>query len=135
MMYNLFLFLRVEYFIHFLRNLCPVKVKRPFGWLFLKKFITLTFMFMSIMLFSVHAQSCQLLAKSLLPGSSVHRILQVRILEWVGFLLQGIFLAQGMNPPSWWLLHRQVDSLPLCHIRSLLSSINHIRLTFVQSIM
>ena len=33
------------------------------------------------------------------PGSSVHGILQARILEWVAhFLLQGIFLTQGLNP-------------------------------------
>ena len=32
------------------------------------------------------------------PGSSVHGIFQARILEWVAiFLLQGIFLTQGMN--------------------------------------
>jgi len=46
-----------------------------------------------------------------LPGSSVHGILQARILEWVAiFLLQGIFLTQGLNPG---LLHcRQI----LCHL-------------------
>ena len=39
-----------------------------------------------------------------LPGSSVHGILQARILEWA--LLQGIFLTQGSNPS---LLHcRQI---------------------------
>ena len=32
------------------------------------------------------------------PGSFVHGILQARILEWVGWLLQGIFPTQGMNP-------------------------------------
>ena len=31
------------------------------------------------------------------PGSSVHGILQARILEWVHFLLQGIFPTQGLN--------------------------------------
>ena len=31
------------------------------------------------------------------PGSSVHEILQARILEWVAILLQGIFLTQGSN--------------------------------------
>ena len=31
-------------------------------------------------------------------GSSVHGILQARILDWVGALLQGIFLTQGWNP-------------------------------------
>ena len=33
------------------------------------------------------------------PGSSLHRILLARILEWVAIsLLQGIFLTQGSNP-------------------------------------
>ena len=47
-----------------------------------------------------------------LPGSSVHGILQARILEWVVvFPLQGIFLIQGSNLCQ--LLHWQVDSLPI----------------------
>ena len=33
-----------------------------------------------------------------LPSSSVHGILQARILEWVAILLQGIFPIQGSNP-------------------------------------
>ena len=44
-------------------------------------------------------------------SSSVHGILQARILEWVVHaLLQGIFLTQGSNPPllHWqWILHHQ----------------------------
>ena len=48
------------------------------------------------------------------PGSSVHGILQVRILEWVA--LQGIFPTQGPNPYLLRLLHWQVDSLPLSHL-------------------
>ena len=48
------------------------------------------------------------------PGSSVHGILQARILEWVAiFLLQGIFPTRGLN---WYPLHLllwQADSLPL----------------------
>ena len=33
-----------------------------------------------------------------LPGSSLHGILQARVLEWVAiFLLQGIFPTQGSN--------------------------------------
>ena len=40
------------------------------------------------------------------PGSSVHGLTQLRILEWVHFLLQGIFLTQGSNPH---ILHWQVD--------------------------
>ena len=47
------------------------------------------------------------------PGSSVHGILQARILEWVIFSSSmGIFLTQGLNP---WLLHWQADSLPPNH--------------------
>ena len=47
-----------------------------------------------------------------LPGSSVHGIFQARILELgCHFLLQGIFLIQGLNQH---LLHWQ-DSLPLSH--------------------
>ena len=52
----------------------------------------------------VHAkllQSCPTLCNPMdcsLPGSSVHGILQARILEWVGChaLLQGIFLTHGL---------------------------------------
>ena len=46
-----------------------------------------------------------------LPDFSVHGFLQARVLEWVAiFLLQGIFLTQGLNPG---LLHWQEGSLPL----------------------
>ena len=31
------------------------------------------------------------------PGSSVHGILQARVLEWVAFLNPGIFLTQGSS--------------------------------------
>ena len=45
------------------------------------------------MCFSCDAMDCSL------PGSSVHVILQARILECVvQSLLQGIFLTQGLNP-------------------------------------
>ena len=50
------------------------------------------------------------------PGSAVCGILQARILEYCHFLLQGIFLTQGLNPYLLCLLHWQVDSLPLCHL-------------------
>ena len=45
------------------------------------------------------------------PGSSVHGILQVRILDWatIPFLLHGIFPAQGLHPNPLCLLHcRQI---------------------------
>ena len=46
-----------------------------------------------------------------LPGSSVHGILQARILKWVHrALFQGIFLTQRWNPGLW---HWQECSLPL----------------------
>ena len=40
------------------------------------------------------------------PGSSVHGILQARILEWGAIPFQGIFLTQGLNPGL--LPHRQI---------------------------
>ena len=47
------------------------------------------------------------------PGSSVHGIFQVRILEWVAiFFSKGIFPIQRSNSH---LLHWDVDSLPLSH--------------------
>ena len=47
-------------------------------------------------------------------GSSVHEILQARILEWVAiFFLQGIFPTQGLSLYLLCLLHWQTDSLPL----------------------
>ena len=61
--------------------------------------------------------SCTVVSNSLRPhgprppGSSVHGILQARILEWVAIhpLLQGIFPTQGLNLGSPAL---QADSLP-----------------------
>ena len=56
---------------------------------------------------------------SSLPDSSVHGILQARILEWVSIPPPGdlpdpgIFLTQGLNPHFLCLLHWQVGSLPL----------------------
>ena len=49
------------------------------------------------------------------PSSSVHGILQARILEWVAMvvLLQGIFPTQGFNLHLLGLLQWQVGSLPL----------------------
>ena len=49
------------------------------------------------------------------PGSSVHGILQARILEWVimPFLLHGILWAQGLNLHLLHLLHWPEGSLPL----------------------
>ena len=50
-----------------------------------------------------------------LPGSCLHGISQVRILEWVAISFsRGIFPTQGSNPS---LLHWQALSLPLHHNR------------------
>ena len=62
-------------------------------------------------------QSCPTLWDTMdcrLSGSSVHGILQARILEWVAMpSSRGIFLTQGLNPHLLCLLHWQVSSLPL----------------------
>ena len=47
------------------------------------------------------------------PSFSAHGISQARILKWIEFLLQGIFLTQGLNPH---LLHQQANSLPLHYL-------------------
>ena len=48
------------------------------------------------------------------PGSSVHGILQARILEWVAMpSSRGIFPTQGLNPRLLHLIHWQTGSLPL----------------------
>ena len=61
-------------------------------------------------------QSCTTLCNpvdSSLPGSSVHGILQARILEWVATpSSRGIFLTHGQNPCLLCLLHWLVGSLP-----------------------
>ena len=57
---------------------------------------------------SLHPMDCSL------PDSSVHGILQTRILEWGCYsLLQWIFLTQGSYPSLLRLLYWQADSLPL----------------------
>ena len=65
------------------------------------------------------AQSCLTLCDAMdcsLPGSSVHGILQARILGWVAISFsRGVFPARGLNPH---LLHWQASSLPLSHPRS-----------------
>ena len=49
------------------------------------------------------------------PGSSIHEILQARILEWVAISSPGDFLDPGTQPtsPAW-----LADSLPLLHFGS-----------------
>ena len=64
-------------------------------------------------------QSCLTLCDPMdhnLPGSSVHGILQARILKWIAMPhLQGIFLTQGLNLHLFCLLHWSVGSLYQCH--------------------
>ena len=50
------------------------------------------------------------------PSSSVHRILQARILEWVAN--SGDLPDPGMETASLVFLHWQANSLPLSHQRS-----------------
>ena len=50
-----------------------------------------------------------------LPGASVQVLLQLRTLDWVAIPSPGDLLTQGL---SLYLLHWQVDSLPLSHQRS-----------------
>ena len=43
------------------------------------------------------------------PGSSVHGILQARILEWVAIsFFRESFLTQGLNPGLLWVLHYRI---------------------------
>ena len=48
-----------------------------------------------------------------LPGSSVHGILQARILDWVAFTSPEDIPDQRSNLHIRWVLHWQADSLPL----------------------
>ena len=67
----------------------------------------------------VRAQSCLTLCDSMdcsPPGSSVHGVLQARILKWVA-----TFCSRGFSrprDPNCSLLDWQVDSLPLSHLGS-----------------
>ena len=63
------------------------------------------------------AQSCPTLCNPMdysPPGSSVHGILQERILEWV-VLLQGIFPTQGLDLHPLRLLHCRLILYQLSH--------------------
>ena len=100
---------------HILRSLAP------------KGLFPLEYLLRIYMLYRVHLCVC-MLAKSLQscmtlcnpmdcspPVSLVHRVLQARILEWLPFLLMGVFLTQRSNLH---LLHWQTDSSPLSHLGS-----------------
>ena len=68
------------------------------------------------------AQSCPTLCDPIdcsPPGSSVHGILQARIMQRVAISSsRGIFLTQGLNPHLSCLLHQQADSLLPGHLGS-----------------
>ena len=70
--------------------------------------------------FSSVAQSCPTLCSPMdysLPGSSIHGILQARVLEWVAISFsRGIFPTQGSNPG---LLHCRQTLYHLSHQGSL----------------
>ena len=54
--------------------------------------------------------------KSSPPGSSVHGMLQARIVEWTAMpSSRGSSWPRGLNPCLLHLLHLQADSLPPCH--------------------
>ena len=69
---------------------------------------------------------CLLMSNSLWPlglyspsGSSVYRIFQARILEWVAISSsKGVLQTQGLNLGFLPLLHWQVYSLPMHHLAS-----------------
>ena len=71
----------------------------------------------------VHAkllQPCQILCNPIdqsPPGSSVHGILQARILEWVAMPSSRDLPDPGLEPTSLHLLHWQAGSLPLAPSR------------------
>ena len=65
------------------------------------------------------------------PGSSVRGIFQAKLLEWVAMpFSRGIFPTQGLTPHLLYLLHWQVDSLPLASLNSL----NNMRMLIIWKI-
>ena len=68
------------------------------------------------------AQPCLTLCDPIdcnLPGSSLHGILQARILEWVAISSsRGSSWPRDRTHMSWYLLHRQRSSLPLSYLGS-----------------
>ena len=65
------------------------------------------------------------------PGSSVHGILQARILEWTAMPPPRNLYTQEFNPSLLFLLHWQVSSLPL-KVKVKVKSLSRVRL-FVTS--
>jgi len=62
-----------------------------------------------------------------LSGSSVHGILQARILEWVAFPSPGDLPNTGMESAS---PAMQVDTLPLCYLGSVKQLYSNKKLIF-----
>ena len=84
------------------RQMLSSSFRAPRSWLFSRSVVSTSLRFHGL-----------LPTKLLCPGDSPGKNTQVGC----HFLLQGTFLTQGSNPvsvsPAW-----QVDSLPLCHLRS-----------------
>ena len=81
------------------------------------------------------AQSCLTLYYPMdcnLPGSSVHGIIQARILEWVAISYPK--RSSGPSDPTrlLCLLHWQVDSLPMCHREAICGLTHLFKAWFVQ---
>ena len=74
------------------------------------------------------AQSCPIPSDPIdcsLPGSSIHGILQARILERVPFPSPGNLPDPGIEFTSLFLLHWQVGSLPLANLLIVIALINY----------
>ena len=84
------------------------------GWLMLINHVTLKGMLRS----SVVSNSLRPHGLYSPPGSSVHRIFQARILEWVAISYSRGLPEPGIEPVSPVSPALQVDSLPLCHLGS-----------------
>ena len=60
------------------------------------------------------------------PGSSVHGIVQARILEWVAISSsRGSSWLRDQTHVSWFVYHWHVDSLSLCYLESPILHDNH----------
>ena len=65
-----------------------------------------------------------------LPGSSVHGIILVRVLEWVAISYSKVLLNQGLKPHLLCLLHWQVDSLLLSHLGTQMTEILLVKISW-----
>jgi len=87
----------------------------PFTWILVSHFIEEIF-FWTIYACILNCLSCVQLFVTIWtvcspPGSSVHGIIQTRILEWAA--MPSSWGSSWSNPHLWWLLYWQAGSLPL----------------------